>query len=860
MNKRAMPKGSEADSMKQGWSEKRILAVTALLCAGMVCAVYVALGVWPFGPNTVVTGDLGGQYLNYFAHMRRSLLDGLSGWGYTFEKGLGGNLMGILAYYCASPFHVLYFFFDPRYYTEIAALVLLCKVTAAGTAMAFFLERRFPQLRHRAILPALGYAFCAWAFVYSQNIMWHDVWLLLPLVCYGIWTLCRTGRPFVFAVSLALAIFSNFYIAYMACIFCVLYFFWELWAGGHELDRRTCVRRCVGFGFGALCGGGLPAFLLVPALLDVQQNKGMSGSFSITGETSFKASEFFYRLMPGNFDWSNVEAGLPNVYCGTLVVVLVIVYFCARGISLREKLASAAVLGILFASLYSRDLMLLFHGLTPPVWFPYRNSFLFSFWLCFLAGRALVSPCLNAWRLACAGGAGLGFLAVCFLVRHEWYTATLFVAGGALCAVGAVCVVCLRASRRAVRAGALVVCGVLCVLELTWNSADVLSRFEQYPRQDYLDFYDETSAAVEYTEHLDEGARMEKTFQRSYNDPMLLGYHGVSHFGSTQDSANTDWLSAMGFSDLNGYRSGGTAFGEALIGLKYLLAREGDSLQPHYVFAGQAGETSLQLWQNPYALPVGFFADVQALEQTIPVCEEGQDVFDVQNALFRALSGEDALLLEDLSVSGPTGRLTGQQEYTASVPKDGIVYAVWEGDEALPVEIPDAVGAQPGIWYTWGVVCLGEYSAGDTVRAQVQAVYEEMELTGVRFCVLDTGRLKAFCDRASQNVQQTQLEIGTFRAQVQADGQSLYVISVPWSQALRCTVDGQPVSVHRLADGLCAVELTAGEQSLELGWTVPGATWGLCLSAAAAAMLAALWLFGRKKNKGGESHVHLHHR
>ena len=79
-------------------------------------------------------------------------------------------------------------------------------------------------------------------------------------------------------------------------------------------------------------------------------------------------------------------------------------------------------------------------------------------------------------------------------------------------------------------------------------------------------------------------------------------------------------------------------------------------------------------------------------------------------------------------------------------------------------------------------------------------------------------------------------------------------------QALRCTVDGQPVSVHRLADGLCAVELTAGEHSLELGWTVPGATWGLCLSAAAAAMLAALWLFGRKKNKGGESHVHLHHR
>ena len=840
--------------MKQGWSEKRILAATALLCAGLTVAVYVALGVWPFGPNTVVTGDLGGQYLNYFAHMRRSLLEGFSGWGYTFEKGLGGNLMGILAYYCASPFNLLYFFFDPRYYTEIAALVLLCKVTAAGTAMAFFLNRRFPALRHRAVLPSLCYAFCAWAFVYSQNIMWHDVWLLLPLVCYGIWKLCRTGKPFVFALSLALAIFANFYIAYMACIFCVLYFFWELWAGGSVQDGRTCIRRCASFGFGALCGGGLSAFLLVPALLDVQQNKGMTTSFSLTGETSFKASEFFYRLMPGNFDWSNVEAGLPNVYCGTLAVVLVVVYFCAKGVSRREKLGSALVLGVLFASMYSRDLMLAFHGFTPPVWFPYRNSFLFSFWLCFLAARALAGARLTVGRLVCAGGAGLGFLAICFLVRNEWYTATLFVIGGALCVAGLSCFVCLHASRRAVRAGALVLCGVLCALELGWNAADVLSRFEQYPRQDYLDFYDETSAAVNYVNDLDAGARMEKTFQRSYNDPMLLGYHGVSHFGSTQDEANTRWLQAMGFSDWNGYRTGGTAFGEALIGLEYLLAREGDAVQPHYQFAGQAGNTILQLWANSYALPVGFFADGQALEYSIPDAEENGDVFDVQNALFEALSGQAQPLLEELSVSGPTGLLTGPQTYRAQVPVNGIAYAVWEGDDALPVEIPDAVGAQEGTWYTWSVVCLGACHTGETVETVVNPVYDQMELTHVRFCVLNTQLLEQFCLQAQQGVLETQLENGALRVRVQADGERLLVLSAPWSSGLRCTVDGVNTSLQRLADGLCAVKLTSGDHTVELRYAVPGASVGLCLSALAAAMLAACWLFQRKKspiNKGG---------
>ena len=132
-----------------------------------------------------------------------------------------------------------------------------------------------------------------------------------------------------------------------------------------------------------------------------------------------------------------------------------------------------------------------------------------------------------------------------------------------------------------------------------------------------------------------------------------------------------------------------------------------------------------------------------------------------------------------------------------------------------------------------------------------------MELTGVRFCVLDTGRLKTFCDGASQNVRcNLQLKIGTFRAQVQADGQSLYVISVPWSQALRCTVDGQPVSVHRLADGLCAVE--ADRRRTQPGIGLDGARRNLgtvpfgCSShnAGGSGSLA-------EKNKGGESHVHL---
>ena len=49
--KRAMPKGASQDSMKQGWSEKRTLAVTALLCAEWYAR---CMWRWVYGPSVPI--------------------------------------------------------------------------------------------------------------------------------------------------------------------------------------------------------------------------------------------------------------------------------------------------------------------------------------------------------------------------------------------------------------------------------------------------------------------------------------------------------------------------------------------------------------------------------------------------------------------------------------------------------------------------------------------------------------------------------------------------------------------------------------------------------------------------------------
>ena len=54
--------------------------------------------------------------------------------------------------------------------------------------------------------------------------MWLDAMVLFPVILLGIEKIINKGKPTLYCVSLALMFFANYYMAYMICIFAVLYF------------------------------------------------------------------------------------------------------------------------------------------------------------------------------------------------------------------------------------------------------------------------------------------------------------------------------------------------------------------------------------------------------------------------------------------------------------------------------------------------------------------------------------------------------------------------------------------------------------------------------------------------------------
>nr|WP_062325415.1 YfhO family protein [Holzapfeliella floricola] len=70
--------------------------------------IYFALrGAYPFGDNSILTVDLGQQYIDFLAYFKHTVTQNPGDAFYSFSKGLGGAMSGTWAYYLLSPFNLI---------------------------------------------------------------------------------------------------------------------------------------------------------------------------------------------------------------------------------------------------------------------------------------------------------------------------------------------------------------------------------------------------------------------------------------------------------------------------------------------------------------------------------------------------------------------------------------------------------------------------------------------------------------------------------------------------------------------------------------------------------------------------------
>ena len=610
------------------WELLLCMAVPALL----VYLIYLARGIYPFGDGTVLVLDLNGQYVWFFDALRnairgdRSLL-------YTFERALGGEFMGIYAYYLASPFSWLVCLF-PQSGTQTGLLVtFLLKTAICGGTFGYYVKRTAgARTPFAIILFSVCYAVSSYAVVQQHNTMWIDAMMWLPLITLGIEELVRRGKFRLYTFLLALTLASNFYIGYMVCFWCALYFVvFYLSHGGKNGDnnplgeRLHLLRSVLRMAFFSLLAIGMAAVVLLGAYYSLNFGKTTFSTTNWKFALNFDFADLLYKFLPGSYDTVRPE-GMPFVYCGVLTLLLLPAYFLAKDVPMRRKIGSA-VLVLAFVASFSISVVDLFwHGFQQPNWLNYRYSFMLCFYLCVLACRAL-----EEWeRISLKVTLGMAGLIALFAVLLQkitpaneymtpndltcvWFTLACLLVH--LSILGILRSPKVVRKRLACLALLIAVCAEIFVNGLfNMNALDDDVTYTKYSYHN--NFLTRVHPLVDRVQASDPSFyRMEKTYFRKVNDNMGLKMRGLSGSTSTLNQETIVFLEKMGYSSRSHWSKygGGTPLNDSLLGIKYILSAN-DIYEHYYETYMEDPAHGYTAYRNPYALPIAYGVDDALLD------------------------------------------------------------------------------------------------------------------------------------------------------------------------------------------------------------------------------------------------------
>lgn len=679
---------------------RHIFVVLAFLIPFLVMiAVFIKNEMYPAGDKQILVIDLWHQYFPFTSEMQDKLQHGGS-LLYSLRSGWGQNFLGIMSYYTASPLNFLSLLIPEAHLREFLALFVCIKVGCAGLFMGMYLKNVFNRNDFSIVLFSVPYALCAYIMGYYWNIMWLDTVALMPLVALGAHYLIKAGNFKLYAISLAVAFFSNFYIGFFLCVFIALYFIAEVIC--LKLSLKTILIRLWQILLFSIIGLALTAILVLPAYMALKLT--YSG-----GNSSFPEEMTFYKNFKevlGNllaFQTPTHLEGLPNLYCSLLAVIMIGVHALSKKISIREKIVVLILLTFLIISCNNNILDYIWHGFHFTNQIPFRFSFIFAFVLLTVAYRAFTQlEKISIIHVIGAIIAAAGIIVIGKL-SNDVSNSTLKNNISLSLAYLALIVILLIKSKYINTKTISLIMIIPMAVEMYASASNGVKAVDSSSYSTYYDRNEEVQALLKETEPANNDFyRTEMSKWYTINDPCLYRYYGVSQFSSMCSSAMSDYMENLGIvSQPNGnrYYYGATGpFTNALLNLKYVISKTGDNSDIYLKEISEAD--GAKLYENISYLPFGFMTENGLKDFKL---SNPNNPFYYLNALFKSMTGIDKELYSYVTMTkgeGENAAITNDDDATGLYnykPQNGT--ELFKGEKALNNSDKKVEGVKANTYY-----------------------------------------------------------------------------------------------------------------------------------------------------------------
>ena len=853
---------------------KLILAAFCLPVILMLLA-FLVMGIYPAGENQIAVIDMYHQYVPFLGELQSKLQSGGSLF-YTWNGAGGSNFWNLLAYYGASPLNLILVLFPKKFLMEGVTLILLLKIGLAGSTMAVYLRAIvWEKDKRSADISLVGfatlYALCSYVMAYYWCIMWMDAVALLPLCILGLHKILGGRSGVFYTVCLALVVFINYYMAIMVCIF-ILFYYPVLYfikvqgeSAGHFFKTTG---RAVGY---SLLGVLMSAVMLLPTWMSMQSTYYISADMPEKTELYNDLLDILNQMLP-NAELTYRE-GLPNLYCGMFVVILLVFYWISRTIPLREKLLNGAFLVFLIFSLNINKLDFIWHGFHFPNQLPYRYTFMICFLLIAMAYQVFQRVdeirVNHLWILLAAGG-GYYLLAQKILTEHI-KDLDLFVYSGLAWLALYVAILLLYKKGRLPKNLLLILTVILLTCEMASNTCTSIDQVGTTQRSNYYANEADIAKLVKKTEGTDgRFGRTEMNDNYILNCPAMYHYKGISQFSSSLNANATalmEHIGVEGAPDKNRFNYNQTdPVTNAMLNIRYLIGKNLPIDDSDFKQIAKSGNS--RLYESIYPLSIGYMtADtirtwnyeqenpfmvlddyVRAVTQNkyTSVFTEIEPV-DVSAANIELSSTGDGMW--DSTLKNETKKSKTILTYQAQ--QTGKQYLFIEADDADAITVSqenkdDKIEIRNDCG---SIVNLGEMDSGTEFTVTIE--YKEGKGGSVvsHVCTMD----EAVWQDAYKMLSASMLDVTDYgdsclkgTIDVQEDG--VFVTSVPYEAGWKLKVDGHTREINELIGGAwISTSLSAGEHQIELSFRPPGLIAGLLITLASIGLLIAAEWWRRRR-------------
>ncbi|BED92694.1 MAG: YfhO family protein [Candidatus Paraimprobicoccus trichonymphae] len=822
--------------------------------------------VFPFGNKTLLIIDANGQYIDYLAYFKTIFTDN-NNFFYTFSKNLGGDMVGLSAYYLLSPLNFIVLFFSNEYLPVSFFIIILLKIGLCGLTFNYFLNK-VHNLNLKSLIFSTSYALMGYNAMYFWDIMWIDCVVLLPLIVLGIHKIFSDKNPFLYIFTLFFALITNYYIGFMICIFSVIYFLYKLF-----LNSGFDIKAIYSYTFSSLASGGLAAFILIPTILSLDGGKSEFSSEQLKFRKNFSFLDIFTKFFSNSISDNQIIEGLPNIFCGVFILFLIILYFFNSKIELKEKFVSFGVISFLFVNFHVNTLNLIWHGFNFPIWYPYRYSFVFCFFIIYLAYKNFINfEGITKKNIISSFFIFLGFIILIFRRDYEFIsTKSIYLDLFFMIAIFAIFYL-YKISKKNLY---ILLAALLQLSNLFINMIYHILTLQNfnYEQENTMDYHLESIRKIKpvinkMKEQDKNFYRLEKTFRRDVNDSMQFNYNGISHFSSSEKVFVKLFLKKLGlvnFANLWGcYNHECPVSTDSLLGVKYIISDLEDFDKNYKELFNQ---DDIKIYQNNYALNLGFCASDKVLTENF----NNLDIFEFQNNIWKSMTNYKfdkiftaAQLLETNLENLEVIELLSSDKYKKinDNQKASITFKIkiTEPDSNLYFYSDKIKNQKVNIYvnnknldeyytsYKQGTVLIGKYKKNEIVNVKININKSFIQVKNFLFYFENLENLGNHYAELSKNpVNLEKMSSSHLKGNVNLEEDNKCLLfTIPFEEDWKVFVDNKKVDSFIVFNSLLAVKLQKGKHNVEIKYIPNGLYLGIIISSTC--LITLIFIKYRKKD------------